>query len=153
MSAGQGYRGGMTHAFLSTEWMDAARAIREKYADQVPEIDAVIKINLSIIDVPFDDGTIHAFFDTSSGNLQLELGELEDPDATISTDYETAQALFVEQDQTVAMQAFMGGKIKVQGDMMKMLAMQTALPSNEFTDTIAAEIQAITASAPEPAAE
>ena len=29
----------MTHAFLSTEWMDAARAIREKYADQVPEID------------------------------------------------------------------------------------------------------------------
>ena len=44
----------MTHAFLSTEWMDAARAIREKYADQVPEIDAVIKINLSIMDVPFD---------------------------------------------------------------------------------------------------
>ena len=26
----------MTHAFLSTEWMDAARGIREKYADQVP---------------------------------------------------------------------------------------------------------------------
>ncbi len=138
----------MTHAFLSTEWMDAARAIREKYADQVPEIDAVIKINLSIIDVPFDDHTVNAYFDTSSGNLQLELGELEEPDATISTDYETARALFVEQDQTVAMQAFMGGKIKVQGDMMKMMAMQTAIPSNEFTDTIAAEIKSITASAP-----
>ena len=138
----------MTHAFLSTEWMDAARAIREKYADQVPEIDAVIKINLSIIDVPFDDDTVDAYFDTSSGNLQLELGELEEPDATISTDYETAQALFVEQDQTIAMQAFMAGKIKVQGDMMKMMAMQTAIPSNEFTDTIAAEIKAITASTP-----
>jgi putative sterol carrier protein len=135
----------MTHAFLSTEWMDAARAIREKYADQVPEIDAVIKINLSIFDVPFDDHTVNAVFDTSSGNLQLELGELDDPDATISTDYETAQALFVEQDQTVAMQAFMAGKIKVQGDMMKMMAMQTAIPSNEFTDTIAAEIKSITA--------
>ena len=138
----------MTHAFLSTEWMDAARAIREKYADQVPEIDAVIKINLSIIDVPFDENTVNAYFDTSSGKLQLELGELEVPDATISTDYETAQALFVEQDQTVAMQAFMAGKIKVQGDMMKMMAMQTAIPSNEFTDTIAAEIKSITASAP-----
>jgi putative sterol carrier protein len=138
----------MTHAFLSTEWMDAARAIREKYADQVPEIDAVIKINLSIIDVPFDDNTVDAYFDTSLGKLQLELGELEEPDATISTDYETARALFVDQDQTVAMQAFMAGKIKVQGDMMKMMAMQTAIPSNEFTDTIAAEIKSITASAP-----
>lgn len=135
----------MTHAFLSTEWMDAARAIREKYADQVPEIDAVIRINLSIIDVPFHNGTVDAFFDTSSGSLQLELGELDDADAMISTDYETAQALFVEQDQAVAMQAFMGGKIKVQGDMMKMMAMQTAIPSNEFTDTIAAEIKSITA--------
>jgi putative sterol carrier protein len=138
----------MTHAFLSTEWMDAARAIREKYADQVPEIDAVIKINLSIIDVPFDDNTVDAYFDTSLGKLQLELGELEEPDATISTDYETARALFVDQDQTVAMQAFMAGKIKVQGDMMKMMAMQTAIPSNEFTDTIAAEIKSITAAAP-----
>ena len=39
----------------------------------------------------------------------------------------------------------MAGKIKVQGDMMKMMAMQTAIPSNEFTDTIAAEIKSITA--------
>jgi putative sterol carrier protein len=135
----------MTHAFLSNDWMDAARGIREKYSDQVPEIQTVIKINLSIIEVPFDDDTVNAFFDTSSGGLQLELGELDDADATITTDYETAQALFVEQDQTIAMQAFMAGKIKVQGDMMKMMAMQTAIPSNEFTDTIAEEIKSITA--------
>ncbi len=135
----------MTHAFLSTEWMDAARGIRERYADEVPEIATVIKINLSILDVPFHDGQVDAYFDTSSGGLQLELGVLDTPDATITTDYATAQALFVEQDQTVAMQAFMAGKIKVQGDMMKMMAMQTALPSNEFTDKIADEIKAITA--------
>jgi len=135
----------MTHAFLSTEWMDAARAIREKYADEVPDIPTVIKINLSVVDVPFDDDTVDAYFDTSSGSLQLELGELDEPDATITTDYETAQALFVEQDQAMAMQSFLEGKIKVQGDMMKMMAMQTAIPSNEFTDTIAAEIKAITA--------
>ncbi len=144
-TAAQGYRGAMTHAFLSNDWMDAARAIREKYADQVPEIPTVIKINLSIVDVPFDDHTVNAFFDTSSGGLQLELGELDDADATITTDYETAQALFVEQDQTIAMQSFMAGKIKVQGDMMKMMAMQTAIPSNEFTDAIAEEIKSITA--------
>ena len=135
----------MTHAFLSNEWIDAAREIREKYSDQVPEIPTAIKINLAILEVPFDENTVNAFFDTSSGGLQLELGELDDADATITTDYETAQSLFVEQDQTIAMQAFMAGKIKVQGDMMKMMAMQTAIPSNEFTDTIAAEIKSITA--------
>ncbi|MDG1695470.1 MAG: SCP2 sterol-binding domain-containing protein [Ilumatobacter sp.] len=135
----------MTHAFLSNEWIDAARGIREKYSDQVPEIPTAIKINLAILEVPFDESTVNAFFDTSSGGLQLELGELDDADATITTDYETAQSLFVEQDQTIAMQAFMAGKIKVQGDMMKMMAMQTAIPSNEFTDTIAEEIKSITA--------
>ena len=51
----------------------------------------------------------------------------------------------IEQDQAAGMQAFMAGKIKVQGDMMKMMAMQTAIPSNDFTDTIAEEIKAITA--------
>jgi len=119
--------------------------IREKYSDQVPEIPTAIKINLAILEVPFDENTVNAFFDTSSGGLRLELGELDDADATITTDYETAQSLFVEQDQTIAMQAFMAGKIKVQGDMMKMMAMQTAIPSNEFTDTIAEEIKSITA--------
>ncbi len=43
------------------------------------------------------------------------------------------------------MQAFMSGKIKVQGDMMKLMAMQTAIPIDETTDKIADEIKAITA--------
>jgi putative sterol carrier protein len=134
----------MTHAFLSEDWMTAARSIREKYADQVPEVIASIKINLSIIEVPFGDGQVDAYFDTSTGALQLELGALDEPDATVSTDYATAQALFVEQDQTVAIQAFMSGKIKVQGDMMKMMAMQTAIPANDFSEKIAQEILHIT---------
>jgi len=44
-----------------------------------------------------------------------------------------------------AMQAFMSGRIKVQGDMMKMIALQTALAQDPLTGTIAGEIQAITA--------
>ena len=42
------------------------------------------------------------------------------------------------------MQSFMNGKIKVQGDMMKLMAMQTSLPSNDFTEKIAQEIKDIT---------
>ena len=30
----------MSYPFLSAEWMDAAKAIREKYADQASEITA-----------------------------------------------------------------------------------------------------------------
>ena len=135
----------MTHPFLSEEWMAAAHEIREKYADQVPPVTTVIKINQVIVDVPFGDGEVKSYLDTSSGHLVMELGELDDADATVTTDYDTAKAMFVDQDQAIAMQAFMSGKIKVQGDMMKMMAMQTAIPSNEFTDTIADEIKAITA--------
>ena len=39
-----------------------------------------------------------------------------------------SKAIFVDQDQQATMQAFMGGKIKVQGDMTKLMAMQAAPP-------------------------
>jgi hypothetical protein len=135
----------MTHPFLSEEWMTAARAIREKYAGEVPVVTASIRINQVITDVPFGGGEVRSYLDTSSGAVTMELGELDDADATVTTDYATAKALFVDQDQAVAMQAFMSGKIKVQGDMMKMMAMQTAIPSNDFSAKIAEEIKAITA--------
>ena len=82
--------------------------------------------------------------DTSSGDVHMELGELEAADLTVTTDYATAYKLFVEQDQAAGMQAFMAGKIKVQGDMMKMMAMQTSMPQDEIAKTIAQEIKEIT---------
>ena len=135
----------MSHPFLSEAWMDAARAIREKYQDQVPPITASIRMNQVITDVPFGEGTINVFTDTSTGEMVMDLGSLADAEVTVTTDYATARAIFVEQDQAAAMQAFMSGKIKVQGDMMKMMAMQTAMPQTEITQAVAAEIRAITA--------
>jgi putative sterol carrier protein len=133
------------YVFLSEEWMDAARAIRERYADRLPEVTMSVRLNQIITEVPFGDGTVSAFVDTSEGALVLELGELDDPDAVMMTDYHTARAMIVDQDPTVAMQSFMAGKIRVQGDMMKLMAMQTAMPANEFSEELASEIQAITA--------
>jgi SCP-2 sterol transfer family len=135
----------MTHPFLSNEWMDAARDIRAKYHDQVPKVTTSIRINQVITDVPFGDGTVTSYLDTSSGDVVMELGELEGADATVTTDYATAKAMFVDGDQAVAMQAFMSGKIKVQGDMMKLMAMQTAMPQDDVSKQIAAEIKEITA--------
>jgi putative sterol carrier protein len=135
----------MTHPFLSDEWIAASKEIREKYADEVPPVTASIRINQVVTDVPFGDGEVKSYIDTSSGQMVMDLGELDAPDATVTTDYATAKALFVDQDQAASMQAFMSGKIKVQGDMMKLMAMQTAIPSNETTDKIAEEIKSITA--------
>ena len=134
----------MTYPFLSTTWMDAAKAIRSNYAGQAPKITAVIRINQVITDVPFGDGTILAYMDTSSGEMEVELGALENPDATVTTDWSTARAIFGLNDQAAAMQAFMGGKIKVAGDMMKMMAMQTSIPQSDITAKIAEEIKNIT---------
>ena len=78
------------------------------------------------------------------GMILAELGELDPADVTVTTDYVTARALFVDQDQAASMQAFMAGKIKVQGDMMKMMAMQTSMPQDDIARAIAGEIQAIT---------
>ena len=124
--------------------MAAAHEIRERYHDELPEITVSIRVNQVITDVPFGEGTVNAYVDTSDGEFRLELGELDEPDAVLMTDYATARAMMVDQDPTVTMQSFMAGKIKVQGDMMKLMAMQTALPHSEFSERVAAEIQAIT---------
>ena len=98
-----------------------------------------------ITDVPFGDGTVKSYMDTSSGEVVMELGELPDADATVTTDYATARAIFVNQDQAAGMQAFMSGKIKVVGDMMKVMGMQTAIPQTDITKVVADEIKSITA--------
>jgi SCP-2 sterol transfer family len=134
----------MSHPFLSAEWMAAAKEIRSKYGDQLPTITLSVRINQVVTDVPFGDGTVTSYFDTSSGDVDMDLGEIDSPDATITTDYVTAKAMFVDGDQAVAMQAFMAGKIKVQGDMMKIMAIQTAMPQDELSKQIADEIKAMT---------
>lgn len=135
----------MGHQFLSDEWMSAAREIRAKYADQAAKVTTSIRMNQVITDAPFGSGTVEAFVDTSSGDVVMDLGSLETPDLTVTTDWETARKIFVDQDQAAGMQAFMSGKIKVQGDMMKMMAMQTSMPQDDIAKQIATEIKDITA--------
>jgi putative sterol carrier protein len=134
----------MTHEFLSDDWMNAARDIRAKYEGQTPKIAASIRINQVITEVPFGSGEVKSFMDTSSGDMQMDLGELENPDAVVTTDWATARAMFALGDQAAAMQAFMSGKIKVTGDMMKLMSMQTAVPQSDITLKIADEIKGIT---------
>lgn len=132
------------YEFLSDEWIVAAREIRSRYQGELPAVAVSVRINQVITDVPFGDGTISAYVDTSSGSLELDVGELDEPDAVLVLDYETAKAMLVDRDPAVVMQSFMEGRMKVQGDMMKLMAMQAAVPDDERADALAAEIQSIT---------
>lgn len=134
-----------THAFLSDDWFEAARAIGEKYADQVPEPPVLIKMNQVVTGAPFGDGTIRTFVDTSSGQMVVNKGELEQADVTMTLDYDTARKLFVDQDSQAVMQAFLSGRIKVQGAMDKLLAMQATAVPNEAAVAAATELRDMTA--------
>jgi putative sterol carrier protein len=127
--------------------MTAVKEIREKYAAEASKVTTSIRMNQVITEAPEEvapDGTIKTYLDTSSGDIVMDLGELDTPDLTLTTDYTTARKIFVDQDQAAGMQAFMGGKIKIQGDMMKMMAMQTSMPQDDVAKKIADEIKAIT---------
>jgi putative sterol carrier protein len=123
------------YPFLSDEWMAEAKSIREEYKGKGSPIPHTVKMNQIITDVPFGDGTMNAHMDTSSGELEMDQGHIDNPDVTVTLDYATAKAIFVEQNPQAGMQAFMAGKIKVQGDMTKLMAMQSGAP-----DATAAEL-------------
>ena len=125
----------MPYQFLSDEWIEAARKIREE-APAPATTPASVKMNLTITDVPFGDGSVEAHMDTTSGELELDLGHLEGSDVAATLDYDTAKAMMVDANPQAAMQAFMAGKIKLTGDMTKAMAMQSGPADPELTKRI-----------------
>ena len=113
------------YPFLSPDWMNAARTLRETLPrpDTAPPV--AVRMNLVVTDTPFD-ADVQGHVDTTDGEVVIEDGHLDGPDLTVTVDYETARAIFIDQDAAAAMQAFMGGRIKVDGDLTKMLAMQAS---------------------------
>ncbi len=132
-----------TYPFLSDEWIAAARHIREEFRGRTQPMASQIKMNQVITEVPFGEGTVNAYMDSSSGEMEMEKGALDDAEVTVTVDYATAKAIFVDQNPQAGMQAFMSGKIKVQGDMTKLMAMQQTTPDPAAAE-IASKIKEIT---------
>jgi putative sterol carrier protein len=132
------------YPFLSDEWMAEAKKIREEYRGKTQPIPHVVKMNQVITEVPFGEGTINSYMDSSSGEMDMELGHLDNADLKVTLDYGTAKAIFVEGNPQAGMQAFMAGKIKVEGDMAKLMAMQAAGTPDATSQEIAKKIQEIT---------
>ena len=122
-----------TYPFLSDEWIAEARRIHEEYRGQGADVPPDVRMNLVVTDVPFGPGTIDAHADTTSGELDIDLGHLDAAEVTLTLDYDTARAILVDQDQQAVMQAFMGGRIKVQGDMTKLIVLQGSIGTADPT--------------------
>ena len=132
-----------TYLFLSDEWLDEARAIRAEYEGHGGAIEHSVRMNLIVEEVPFGEGSIHAHADTSTGELVLDVGHIDPVDLKVTIGYDIARALLVEGNPQAGLQAFMQGKIKVEGDIAKLMALQSASPDPTAAE-IASRIQAIT---------
>jgi putative sterol carrier protein len=100
-------------------------------------------MNLVLTQSPLGDDTIEAHVDTSSGEVIVDTGHVESPDLTVTVDYETAKAILVDGDAQAAMQAFMSGRIKIDGDMTLLLALQST-PVDPVHQELAARVREIT---------
>ena len=116
------------YPFLSDEWLAEAKKLREEYRGKVSAPAHTVRMNQVVTEVPFGDGTINAHMDTSTGEMELDTGHLDNADVKVTLDYATAKAILVEGNPQAGMQAFMAGKIKVEGDMTKLMAMGQSAP-------------------------
>jgi putative sterol carrier protein len=104
------------YQFLSDAWFDAAEKLIREHETAAPPTNLVM--NLEVAD---GDQTIQFFMGSRNGEVLFGKGTTDSADLTMSTDIETARSVFVSGDQQAGMQAFMAGKVRVQGDMTKLM--------------------------------
>ncbi len=131
------------HDFLSPPWVEAAQQIRDEHPGDGTPIQASVRMNLVVEEVPFGQGRLDAHLDTSTGTLEIGVGHLEEADVKVNLDYATAKAILVEGDTQAGMAAFMAGKVRIEGDMTKLLAFQSQEPTEGHL-TVSAALRSIT---------
>ncbi|HWL65258.1 MAG TPA: SCP2 sterol-binding domain-containing protein [Actinomycetota bacterium] len=119
----------MAVKFLTEEW---ASTMTEKLNASDEFKGAIsgqsVKLQQVVTDAP-EGGETKYYFTLDGGQAEVSLGEIAEPDATITQNYETATA--INKQELNAQNAFMQGKIKISGNMMKMMQLQgvfTAMP-------------------------
>lgn len=106
--------------FLADEWFDAVEGLVEQHAPATAPGPNLL-VNMLITETPFAaDREFH--MGAIDGAALFAVGHREGADVTLTTDYATAVELFVSGNPQAGMQAFMSGKVRVQGDMTKLMA-------------------------------
>jgi putative sterol carrier protein len=112
--------------WLSQEWLDETR----KMAEGQPErAGATARMQYVVTGGP--DGDIDYYWVLQDGRLiQADLGKLEDAEVTLTTGYN--DALKIQKGELDANAAFMQGKVKVTGNMAKVMALLPITNSPEY---------------------
>lgn len=111
--------------FLTAEWLtdlSAALAAHEGFSQAIASAD--ISLQFEVTDAPEGAEKIYSIV-VKGGNATVAAGPLDSPDVTIANNYETAAAMAKGELNT--QMAFMTGKIKVSGNMGKVMTNQAML--------------------------
>jgi len=130
------------YVFLSDEWFTEARRIVDGRAVEIPS-EARLSMNLVVTDCPTGSNPL-LHIGTDNGSADWGPGHLDAADLTLTTDFTTAREIFVSGNPQVAMQAFMEGKVKLQGDLTRLMAAQ-AVGSGPGAPGLAAALAEMTA--------
>jgi hypothetical protein len=128
----------MAFQFLSDEWLAEVK----KIADENPDAAAGapdIQLNVVVTGGPQGDRELHLEKGTFAGGL------IDGAPTKLTVPYSVARAMFIEGNQQAAMQAFMSGQIKVEGDMTKLMAMQNQGGGGGAAEELQKKLQEITA--------
>lgn len=111
--------------YLSDEWFDKVNELADEVNLEVPDQLKAMQFNFTVTS---DDGDIE--YSAEGGKYQK--GHIDGAPTKITIPKEFAYKIFVMQDQAAGMQAFTTGKLKVEGDMTKMMAMQSIQPTESM---------------------
>jgi putative sterol carrier protein len=113
--------------FLSEEHMtEGTAALNTDAGFQGAMANVDLGLQFDVTDAPA--GAIDYYLSVGDGTATMALGALDDSDASVSSDYETAAA--IAKGELNVQMAFMTGKIKVGGNMAKVMMYQGLI--NEF---------------------
>jgi len=127
----------VAHVFLSDDWFAALEALAAE-APEPPAGAADIVLNLTVTEAP--GGPVEAHL--TAGRFGRD--HIDGAPTKVIVPYEVAKEMLIQGNPAAAMQAFMSGRIKVEGDMSKLMAMQATPPTAEQQD-FQRKVQALTA--------
>jgi len=129
------------YEFLSDEWIDAVFALVVEYRDDIPT-DADLLLNVEVLDSPWGDRQLH--LGATEGAPQVGHGFHDEADLTLALDYITAAEVFASGDPQAGLTAFLMGKVRVQGDVTKLIAAGTITGIPLAAPEVASKIVAFT---------
>lgn len=111
--------------FLSAEW---AQAATEALAEHTPLSSAMVGMGVSmqfeVSDTPPDANSTY-YLRVADGQAAIKIGAIDNPDVSVATDYVTASS--ISRGDLNIQTAFFSGKLKVSGNLARLLLYQTAL--------------------------